>query len=174
VLQGDGPVVVAAGDDGGGGLAEGDLAGEVGPGQHRDVIRRHLRDLGDDLAHPFQRAQLDALGEADQRPSRRKQRPPRAEVVPERLRREREHDGVGALQSDRRDGRRLQRRQLDIRQVFGIAPALGDRCSDLRATRPQHDVTAGVGENLREGRPPRPGTEDGDPLDLGRHAVSRR
>ena len=62
-------------------------------------------------------------------------------------------------------GRRLDRRQGDIRQVLGVAALVADGRRDLGPPRPQHDLPAGVGEHLGEGRAPGPGAEDGDPAD---------
>ena len=45
----------------------GDLAGEVRAGDHGDAVRRRAGDLGDHLAHPLRRAELDALHQADER-----------------------------------------------------------------------------------------------------------
>ena len=61
-----GDVLVGAGHDAGGRLAPGDLLGEVGAADHGDALGAGAGDLGDHLAHPLQRAELDALHQRDQ------------------------------------------------------------------------------------------------------------
>ncbi len=66
-LQGHRPAGVAARDNGGCRLFVGDLAGQVRAGDHRNARRVSAGHLHHDLAHPHQRVQLDALGQAHQR-----------------------------------------------------------------------------------------------------------
>ena len=81
-LEPPGDRLVAAGDDGGGGLPVGDLAGQVGPVTHGDPLRgRRLGDLLDDLAHPLGGAEFDALHQADQHRVAGEQRRPVGQVA---------------------------------------------------------------------------------------------
>ena len=58
--------VVRGGDDRRGRQAAGDLGGQVRAGQRGDPADRHAGRLGDDLAHPQQRAALEALDHRQQ------------------------------------------------------------------------------------------------------------
>ena len=58
------PVHVGARHHGRGRLLGGDLAGQVGPGDHDDPVRVDPGGLDDHLAHPLGGAQLDALHQA--------------------------------------------------------------------------------------------------------------
>ena len=66
-LHGDGAVVVGAGDHRGGRLLGRDLPGEVGAGDDGDLVLGRPPPPRRYLAHPLERAQLDALDQADQR-----------------------------------------------------------------------------------------------------------
>ena len=61
-----GAVFVGAGDDGGGGLLEGDFFSEVGAGEDGDAAGVGAGDVGDDLAHAEEGVGFDAFGEADE------------------------------------------------------------------------------------------------------------
>ena len=93
----------------------------------------------------------------------REDRRPVGEVLAKGLRRDGQDDHVGAGRDLLGVARRRHRgRQLDAGEVVGVLATIVDRLDDLLASAPQHDVVAGVGEHQREGRAPRPGTEDSD------------
>ena len=80
------------------GLAPGDLAGQVGPGDHGDSPGRHAGHLGDHLAHPLAGALLDALHQADQQRIARKEVDPREQVLAQGLGRDGQDDETSAVQ----------------------------------------------------------------------------
>ncbi len=146
---------VGARHDTGRGLAQGDLAGQVGPGQDGDPLRRHAGHLDDDLAHPPRRAELDALHQADDRSVRRQERAQPAEDPAQALRWQRQDDDLGVgerLLAISRGPDRL--RQLDIRQVLRVGVRVVDLVRDLGPAPPQRDVGAGIGQDLGERRTP--------------------
>ena len=147
-----------------------------GPGQHRDVVGRHVRDLGDHLAHPLQRAQLDALGQADQRPPGGSSVRQALEVVPQRLRRDGEHDGVGALERGR--GAVVVASsggQLDAGQVVGVAAASPLIAAATSGRRAQSTTSRPASaRTFAKVVPHDPAPRTATRWIVDRHAVSRR
>ena len=137
---------IAAGDDGGSGLPGSDLAGEVRTGDHRGLRRIDTRHVHDDLTHPHQSVQLDALGRADQGGAPGDQARPLLKVGPHSLRRHgQQHRGRPVQSLGRISGGPDAGRQLHARQVAGVIPIGIDVVGDVGTPRPERHLAAGVG-----------------------------
>jgi hypothetical protein len=114
-----------------------------------DLRRVDAGHVDNDLAHPHQSVQLDALGRADQRRAFGEQTLPLFDIGPHRLRRHGQQDrrhpaqrffGVA--------GGTHTRRQLNARQVVGVVTAVVDFIGEVGSPRPQRDLAASVGEQF--------------------------
>ena len=111
-----------------------------------------------DLAHPHQRVQLDALGQADQRGVVADQVRPLLEVGAQRLRRHRQqHRARAGQRFGGVAGGADRLRQLGIAEIAGVAVGVVDLVGELGTAGPQRDVVAGIGQHLGQRRPPRTG-----------------
>ncbi len=139
------------------------LGGQVRPRQCRDPADRHVRRLGDDLAHPQQRAALEALDHRQQVGLGGKERHHPRHRGPQVGRRRREDHQVGGVaQGARVGGRDQRRRQVDPGQSRLVAPGLGDPCRRLRGVAQERDRLH-PGHDLGQRRPPGPRPDDRDP-----------
>ena len=155
--------LVRAGDHAGRRLAQGDLAGQVGPADDGDPLGTGAGDLGDHLAHPLGGAELDALHQGHEDGVARHHVGPLAEVLAQLLRRHRQHHELRARGRLGRVGRGPDRSaELDPREVLGVLVPLVDRRAHLGAASPDGDVVARVGEHQAERRTPRAGAEHRD------------
>ena len=127
--------------------------------------RRRAGHLADDLAHPLGRAELDALHQADQggvpgeQPAPSRPGSPAASAPASRAPRSRAPASAAAGVG----GGPQAGRQGDAGQVVGFSCRSADRGDQLRAAADERDLAAGVGEHLRERRPPGAGAEHGGP-----------
>ena len=122
-------VLVGAGDDRGGRLAAGDLVGEVGAADHGDPLGTGVGHLGDHLAHPLERAELDALHQRDEHRVGAGRTAPTPRGCARKV-----CDGTAKTTTSASCqrllgvvGRRDRRRQLDAGQVVGVLAAPVDR-----------------------------------------------
>ncbi len=97
------------------------------------------------------------------------------EVLAQGLRRDGQHDDLGAVQRLGRVGGGAHRLgQRDARQVVRVLVAARDGVDDLGAAAPQHDVGTGVGQHHRERGAPRPGPQHGHACHAGPRVVAQR
>ena len=149
------PAGVGSGEHGSGRQRGRHLTGERRAGERHEARLPHVQLRGDDLVHPLQRPELDALARRDERRVRRHPRTHLPEDVAGKLHRNDEehrrrplaHRSGIAAHDDLRN-------ELELLEEERVASRRLDSRNDLRLSRPQRHLAAGARQMGRQGGTP--------------------
>ncbi|MCY1287224.1 hypothetical protein D9M70_362120 [compost metagenome] len=154
--------LVLAGHHGGGQRVFGDLAGQIGAGQHADTGLRG--DLLENLAHQQEALGLDAFGQADQQFAGQL-RGMGLQGRPQGAGRQRDEDQLAARQGRRQVGQRLDAGvNLHPLQVARVLAGRADRLGLCGVAHPEVHPVAVLRQQIGDRRAETAAPEDGDGL----------